>query len=203
MVFPIFERIRARIRWERVLTGDWCCEYCGQCFDSCPELSKHIKNYHPNAPFPNCCASDDDCVTLFGPGYECVGGVCKKKVDLYPMGITAEACATDHPCESIQISFTINGVSKWTPYFESLAAGDYRLVFPEHIEHKGRTYDLLGTSSFTVNHPQNGDTYFKASYFYELPPPPPPPPEEPPEDECPFRLPFLCRLWELWRNRSI
>jgi len=89
------------------------------------------------------------------------------------MVISAEAVPNGIPI-SIQTSFTINGVPKWTTYAESLAADRYNFVFPTQITYEGETYDLLGTNEFYIDHPQNAETYFKASYFKELPPPVPP-----------------------------
>ena len=66
----------------------------------------------------------------------------------------------------------MNGVAKYTPYAESLPAGSYRIVFPLSVVIDGVTYDILGNNDFTITHPQKGETYFKASYFSELPPPP-------------------------------
>ncbi|KXB08613.1 hypothetical protein AKJ59_00705 [candidate division MSBL1 archaeon SCGC-AAA385M02] len=168
---------------------DWCCEYCGQCFETCPELSIHIKNSHPGQPFPNCCFTDDDCHQLYGTDYACVGGVCEK-LEMYPMGISADVCAEDHPCEKIQIEFTIDGETKYTPYYESLEPGKYHLVFPTEVQYNGRTYELLGNNDFNITHPQNDETYFKASYFYELPPPPPP-------NGWPYEIPVKVYMNEL------
>ena len=154
------------------LTGDWCCEYCGLCFVTCGQLALHIHDQHPGQAFPNCCDSDTDCVTLFGSGYGCVGGVCTQLVETYPMVIASEAILEGYPAVTIQIAFTINGVSKSTPYAESLEVGRYNFVFPSQIVYEGETYTLLGKNSFYIDHPDNGETYFKASYFSYLPPPP-------------------------------
>lgn len=151
----------------------WCCEYClpTVCFDTCGKMAVHVKSEHPGQAFPNCCDGDADCQFLFGPGWVCDGGVCVEAVVTYPMLIAAEAVPNGVP-EEITLEFTVNGVSRWTPYAESLEAGRYNFVFPAQITIVGGTYDLLGTNEFYIDHPQNAETYFKASYFKELPPPP-------------------------------
>lgn len=148
----------------------WCCEYCGLCFATCGELAVHIAVNHMGQAFPNCCNGDIDCETLFGPGYQCVGGVCVEAGATYPMVIAAEAVLEGSPAVDIQIGFTINGVSKSTLYAESLEAGRYNFVFPATITYGGETYTLLGNNAFYIDHPANGETYFKASYFSYLPP---------------------------------
>jgi len=88
------------------------------------------------------------------------------------MLISAETIPNGTPV-SLQLAFTINGVTRYTPYAESLAAGSYRLVFPQTVTIDGVTYTILGNNDFTITHPMWGtESYFKASYFSDLPPPP-------------------------------
>jgi len=173
------KRIKRRLTRKHTLTGEWCCEYCypTECFNTCGELATHIKQYHPDVTFPNCCNSNADCITLYGSGYVCQDGVCVKPIETYPMVIAAEAILEGNPAVDIQIQFTISEVSKYTPYADSLAEGRYNFVFPETITHEGKTYTLLGNNSFYIDHPLQippgaTETYFKASYFSYLPPPP-------------------------------
>ena len=91
--------------------------------------------------------------------------------DTYPMLIVAEAVPNGVPVD-IQIAFTINGVVKQTPYSESLFAGSYTIVLPATTIFNGTTHTLLGNNEFTISHPENAQSYSKASYFAELPPPP-------------------------------
>jgi len=85
------------------------------------------------------------------------------------MLISADASSDSVPV-SIQVQFTLNGEIKYTPYAESLPAGSYRLIFPQTVVIDAVTYTILGNNDFTITHPQNGETYFKASYFAYLPP---------------------------------
>lgn len=86
--------------------------------------------------------------------------------DTYPMLIVAEAISNGASVD-IQVGFTINGISKITPYAESLLAGSYTIVFPPTIIINENTYRLF-VNEFTINHPQNGESYGWASYVSDI-----------------------------------